>query len=305
MEQCSATLLRIGENLETMTPDLNILPTSRRQSMPSSPSQLRPRRISIGAADATWPAPPSPRSPPLSSLHAAATINAGLYRSPSNASPAMERRRSSLLNNLSINDPTIPAPGEMQQSSSSTSPRTGRGSFAFPPAGPPHNRHPSLGELHQELENEQEAQVNRLLHMIRLQQDQLAALQRQQSDTLSTSQTSSEPSPAPNTIPTTIPSQLQAHPYSPSPCTTELPHRLARRSSSTQHSSPPALRPLSGTEFPLLGPTTAKDESAFYQAETQTLRRENRMLKARVGELERQISELNTGSSSIVDSGSG
>ncbi|KAI6853874.1 hypothetical protein KC343_g4519 [Hortaea werneckii] len=288
-----------------MTPDLNTLPTSRRQSMPSSPSQLRPRRISIGALDATWPAPPSPRSPPLSSLHAAATINAGLHRSPSNASPAIERRRSSLLNNLSINDPTIPAPGEMQQSSGSTSPRTGRRSLAFPPASPPHHRHPSLGELHQELENEQEAQVNRLLHMIRLQQDQLAALQRQQSDNPCTSQASSEPSSTPNPIPTTIPSQPQTNPYFPPPCTTELPHGLPRRSSSTQHSSPPALRPLSGTEFPLLGGTTTKDETAFYQAETQTLRRENRMLKARVGELERQISDLNTGSSSVADSGLG
>ncbi|GAB1730565.1 hypothetical protein NU195Hw_Modified_247t1 [Hortaea werneckii] len=290
-----------------MTPDLNTLPTSRRQSMPSSPSQLRPRRISIGALDATWPAPPPPRSPPLSYLHAAATINAGLHRSPSHASPAIERRRSSLLNSLSINDPTIPAPGEMQQSSGSTSPRTGRRSFALPPASPSQHRHPSLGELHQELENEQEAQVNRLLHMIRLQQDQLAAIQRQQSDTPSTaSQTPPEPpSSAQNPIPTTLPSHPQTNPYSPPPCTTELPHGLPRRSSSsTQHSSPPALRPLSGTEFLLRGPTTAKDETAFYQAETQTLRRENRMLEARVGELERQISDLDMVSSSVVDSGS-
>ncbi|RMY33526.1 hypothetical protein D0864_16774, partial [Hortaea werneckii] len=273
-----------------MTPDLNTLPTSRRQSMPSSPSQLRPRRISIGALDALWPAPPSPRSPPLSSLHAAATINAGLHRSPSNASPVIERRRSSLLNNLSINDPTIPAPGEMQQSGSSgsTSPRTGRRSLAFPPASPPHHRHPSLGELHQELENEQEAQVNCLLHMIRLQQDQLAALQRQQSDNPSTSQAPSEPSSAPkgpNPIPPTIHSQPQTNPYSPPPSTVELSHRPPRRSSSTHHSSPPSLRPVSGTDSPLLGAITTKDETAFYQAETQTLRRENRMLKARVGEL--------------------
>ncbi|KAI7266160.1 hypothetical protein KC345_g8274 [Hortaea werneckii] len=220
----------------------------------------------------------------------------------------MERRRSSLLNNLSINDPTIPAPGEMQQSSSSgsTSPRTGRRSFAFPPASPPHHRHPSLGELHQELENEQEAQVNRLLHMIRLQQDQLAASQRQQSDTPSTSQASPEPpSSVPNPDSTTLPPQPQTNPFSPSTSATDLPRRLPRRSSSTQHSSPPALRPLSGTEHPLLGATTTKDETAFYQAETQTLRRENRMLKARVGELERQISELNTASSSVVDPGPG
>ncbi|KAI6883769.1 hypothetical protein KC360_g4082 [Hortaea werneckii] len=297
-----------------MTPDLNTLPTSRRQSLPSSPSQSRPRRISIGAPDAIWPAPPSPRSPPLSSLHAAATINAGLHRSPSNASPggtlhpAIERRRSSLMNNLNINDPTTPAPGEMQQNSncSSTSPGTGRRSFAFQSASPPHHRHPSLGELHQELENEQEAQVNRLLHMIRLQQDQLAAFQRQQSDTASTAQTSSEPPSAvtePDSTTTPLSSQLQAHLCSPR-TSPSLPHPLSRHSSSTQHSSPPALGPISGTDIPLLaGTTTMRDEIAFYQAETQTLRRENRMLKARVRELERQISELDK--ASAVDSEAG
>ncbi|RMY69564.1 hypothetical protein D0862_14855 [Hortaea werneckii] len=154
--------------------------------MSSSPSQWGPRRISIGAAGGdAWPAPPSPRSPPLSSLHAAATINAGLHRSPSNASPI---------------------PDEMQQSSNNTGPSSDRRrqSLAFPPASrPPHHRHPSLGELHQELENEQEAQVNRLLHLIRIQQDQLAAFQPCQPSPLllpsttstSTSQTSSsEPS---------------------------------------------------------------------------------------------------------------
>ncbi|RMY03406.1 hypothetical protein D0867_10701 [Hortaea werneckii] len=273
--------------------------------------------ISIGAADTTWPAPPSPRSPPLSSLHAAATINAGLHRSPSNASPsnnlhpAMERRRSSLLNNFNMNDPTIPAPGEMQQNSSNnTSPSSRRRSLAFPPASPPHHRHQSLGELHQELENEQEAQVNRLLHMIRIQQDQLAAFQqRQQSPLLpststSTSQTSSpEPSSASNLISTTLlPSQSQ--PCSTTTTTTSPPgppHVLPRRPSATQPShpvssishgttsSPPpaaAFPPVSGSDTWFGGTTTMmRDETAFYQAETQTLMRENRMLKCRVREL--------------------
>ncbi|KAI7085313.1 hypothetical protein KC356_g5973 [Hortaea werneckii] len=214
------------------------------------------------------------------------------------------------MNNLNINDPTTPAPGEMQQSSnsSSTSPGTGRRSFAFQSASPPHHRHPSLGELHQELENEQEAQVNRLLHMIRLQQDQLAAFQHQHSDTTSTSQNSPEPPssvPTPDfTTTTPLPSQLQAHQFSPSTSSC-LPHQLSRHSSSSnQHSSPPALGPISGTDIPLLaGTTTMRDENAFYQAETQTLRRENRMLKARVRELERQVSELYT--ASAVDSEAG
>ncbi|KAJ9636794.1 hypothetical protein H2199_007788 [Coniosporium tulheliwenetii] len=45
---------------------------------------------------------------------------------------------------------------------------------------PRHERTPSLGELHQELESEQEGQVNRLLNMIRAQQAQIAALQSSQ-----------------------------------------------------------------------------------------------------------------------------
>ncbi|KAI7228830.1 hypothetical protein KC330_g7733 [Hortaea werneckii] len=202
-----------------------------------------------------------------------------------------------------MNDPTTPAPGEMQQSSNNTSPWANRRSLPFPSAGPPHHRHPSLGELHQELENEQEAQVNRLLHTIRLQQDQLAAFQqRQQSPLLpSTSQPSSpEPSfsvPNPNST-TILPSQMQLQPCSSSTTTSPpgLPHPLSHRSSLTQPSHPglnsrhgttsspsPALPPLAGTDT-LLGDTTTmlRDETAFYQAETQTLMRENRMLKCRV-----------------------
>lgn len=38
---------------------------------------------------------------------------------------------------------------------------------------------------------------------------------------------------------------------------------------------------------------TTRDESAFYQAETQMLTRENQMLKLRIRELERQLSDLN------------
>ena len=57
--------------------------------------------------------------------------------------------------NLNINDPAIPAPGEMQMSPGSP----GRLLSSTWPATSSHGRQPSLGELHQELENEQEAQV--------------------------------------------------------------------------------------------------------------------------------------------------
>lgn len=143
-----------------MSPDLNSLPP-RRPSM-TSPLSDRARRISVNTNDTS---PPSPHSPSLSSLAAAATINAGLHSSSSQASPSLERRRSSLLNTISHNDPSIPAPGEMQHSSG-RSPRAGRTSFSMNTADPHHNRQPSLGDLHQELEAEQESQVNRLLQMV-------------------------------------------------------------------------------------------------------------------------------------------
>ena len=38
---------------------------------------------------------------------------------------------------------------------------------------------------------------------------------------------------------------------------------------------------------------SSRDESAYYQAETATLTRENQMLRLRIRELERQVSELN------------
>jgi hypothetical protein len=43
---------------------------------------------------------------------------------------------------------------------------------------------------------------------------------------------------------------------------------------------------------------SSRDESAFYQAETSNLARENQMLKFRIRELERQMAELSTTSSS-------
>jgi hypothetical protein len=61
------------------------------------------------------------------------------------------RRRSSIRMNLNLNDPALPAPGEMQSPS-------GRSRAPWPHS-PHHERTPSLGELHQELEYEQEGQV--------------------------------------------------------------------------------------------------------------------------------------------------
>lgn len=66
--------------------------------------------------------------------------------------------------NLQLNDPSIPAPGEMVSEESgltTASPRPISGSPLL--ADPHHHRAPSLGELHQELEAEQEAHVVREL----------------------------------------------------------------------------------------------------------------------------------------------
>lgn len=64
--------------------------------------------------------------------------------------------------NIQLNDPSLPGPGEMvpdsHHRSSFTSPIIG--SPLLMAGGDPHHiRAPSLGELHQELEAEQEAQV--------------------------------------------------------------------------------------------------------------------------------------------------
>lgn len=268
----------------------------------SPPPHQRPRRISIGAGEFHRPSPPSPSSPLLSSLQAAATINAGLHNaSPTRDPISVQRRRSSVLTNLLINDPTIPAPGEMQHRNGSNngddggSPRLRRRSFADPFH---HDRPPSLGELHSTLEQEQEAQVNRLLHQIRAQQEQLAALQaparQDQSHDLTRLGMSSPPSssavatehPSPRALANT---GVFNRPQS-------LSRQSSRLSSTSSYATSPALRPVSGNGP--LGPLTedyflgGRDESAFYKAETQNLTRENQMLKTRIRELERQVQDM-------------
>jgi hypothetical protein len=74
---------------------------------------------------------------------------------------------------------------------------------------PHHHRQPSLGEMYQDMEIETEGRVNRLLHMIRLQQDQLAALQSQNNQSHDSSAIA--PTPTPPTGSTSRPSS--AHPH--------------------------------------------------------------------------------------------
>lgn len=161
-------------------PDLNSLPPSR--SPASASPSIQPRatfsHTPLPMAD---PHPylqrrdtPSPRSSSIS-LAAAATMNAAdmsrrnSATSNTRGSPRMgrgERRRSTVAMSLSLNDPTLPSPGELSHNDHRTnlfttgSPSSIGGSSVIA-TGDPHHHHrtPSLGEIHQELEQEQEAQV--------------------------------------------------------------------------------------------------------------------------------------------------
>ena len=306
-----------------MPPDLNSLPPSR--NMASSPVQ--PRAMQSATSP---PARHDSHSPRLgsTSLAAAASMNAAdLSRrssasnrgSPRQARVAAERRRSQVAMNLDLNDPTIPSPGELSSSDrrgshsySSMSPSTlgGRGTIAT--GDPHHSRQASLGEIHNELEQEQEAQVNRMLPMIRDQQQQLDSLRSTQGD-------HSRRSSLQNSIPVnpsatvavddlTPASELSMsfpsiHPAIPAG-SIATPRRISRNPSSANRS--PALRPLPGHESSISSSidwppspietarrNSMRDESTYYQAETANLTRENQMLRMRIRDLEKQVNELN------------
>lgn len=219
-----------------------------------------------------------------------------------------------VLHNLQLNDPTIPSPGEMVHEStggagghSSVSPQPILGSPSMS-AGTSHHRDraPSLGELHQELEAEQEAQVNRLLQMIRQQQVQLQHLQAFQGGQPASTVAAEDGTPT-SELPSSLPSQ-QANPaplspYPPLPPLSSSTPRSPvishpRSSFDINRSERPSRRSSHATSSPRLRSTSisaeggepwllggGRDESAFYQAETQSLVRENQMLRHRIREL--------------------
>jgi hypothetical protein len=199
--------------------------------------------------------------------------------------------------NLHIADPAIPSPGEMASDAWSAGYRAG--SPHFPPSPQPmyvgerqqrqHFRAPSLGELHQELESEQEFQVNRLLTEIsRLQ----AQVQRQQSGEHSGSAVADDSAP-PSAFPG--PGSLPRSPGFP-------PHArgsfdlaradLSRRSRTSSRGPSPALRTTSIGDTSDRLNLAGRDENAFYQAETQMLVRENQMLRLRIKELGELMSRV-------------
>ncbi|KAJ5375805.1 hypothetical protein N7517_007811 [Penicillium concentricum] len=263
-----------------MPPDLNSLPPSRSSSTSSS----IPRNMSApGTGPPVNPNTASPRPSRGSSIGRLSVS---------------ERRRSNAGMNLNLSEmgtgqgvSELPASDHHHRSSighafRTASPSSHGGSPIFATADPHHQRAPSLGELHQELEQEQEAQVNRLLQMIRSQQAQLQQYQQQQ-----TPQSSAA-------IDDTTPASERSTFFPP-------------------QATSPNLRPLDsrgaeGVEpFPGLRDSPSRrgsrDESAFYQAEASSLSRENVLLRQRIRELERQISGLTTSqsaSSATTTSGS-
>ena len=154
--------------------------------------------------------------------------------------------------------------------------------------------------------------------MIRQQQAQLQQMQRQSSsnnhandgvdaidDSTPTSERSFSFPTAPSSLPLSVtdprprsPATLpilmsNPRPRSPTPRSSfDLSRQSSRRSRPASHLGSPALPPLSaglqthGDEWLLSGGGQGvRDESAFYQAETQMLTRENQMLRMRIREL--------------------
>ncbi|KAG7148911.1 hypothetical protein HYQ46_002198 [Verticillium longisporum] len=379
-----------------MAPDLNSLPSPTTTNSTAPPP---PPRSPIMTSNGDTHMPPRGASPPIGSprslsvsLQAAATLNAGIQRehdAPRQSTQASQphgsqspsgRRRSAVLMNLHLNDPALPGPGEMvaeeqpgrHNQASSPNPNAGVLPSASPQpisssphliqgGDPHHNRAPSLGELHQELEAEQEAQVNRLLHTIREQQLQLQQLRdggpdavsagiaahpltdalvfdfhqnrllhtiREQQlqlqqlreggpdasaadDSAIASERSQHGTPttqhAALAQTTPVPPVPTGGSFSRSPGIAHHPRSsfdmaradLRRRSRTPSRGPSPRLRAtsISGDSDQLgLG---GRDENAFYQAETQTLVRENQMLRHRIRDLERQLADATLGSPSL------
>lgn len=109
----------------------------------------------------------------------------------------------------------------------------------------------------------------------------------ERSMSLSRSQSQAAHAHAPSSTMSPLPSAAQ--PRSRSPFNISRQSSFADRSRGGSHAGSPALRPFPGAPHEahemLPSPATGRDESAFYQAETQNLTRENQMLKLRIREL--------------------
>lgn len=294
-----------------MAPDLNSI-SSQPSGPATTPTMSQPRSIAtaMNPSSTHREGSISPR-PSVHSLAAAATMNATERRNSSTrASPRLDRqssdrRRSQVALNISLNDPSLPSPGELSSADQ-------RRRSSITTGG--HHRQPSLGDIHNELEQEQEAQVNRMLSMIRQQQNQLDTLRTQQANSSSNIPNSAgaiEDSTPASERSFSFPSVHPAVPVgaAPLPSRPHIPSRENSTSNTALQTRSPALRPLpssdlhssSSHEYWLPSPADSRnsssrrnslrDEGAYYQAEHANLQRENQMLKVRIRELEKQLVE--------------
>ncbi|KAL6237293.1 hypothetical protein BDW75DRAFT_85587 [Aspergillus navahoensis] len=272
-----------------MSPDINSLPPSRSAS--ASPRQ---RRTLPSLLDAIPPTGVNSASSSLNNSHSNSSTMASELPHRHHPISVPERRRSGNVNVSSSNNRYSEPIGDIPSASPSDGHRTNIFNFAVSPVSgfgdPHHHRAPSLGELHQELEQEQEAQVNRLLQIIRNQELRIQNLEQQQHP-----QQWATPNDAPPSTehsisfpPTASLSNIVGSRTSP-----QLPSLSSRRPSQV-HS--PSLRPTdSSREAPewVTGPgeglgrrgSLSREESSFYQAEAASLARENQMLRQRIREL--------------------
>lgn len=142
-----------------MCPDINSLPPSRSSSSSSS----LPYRLQ-STAPGNVPAPMNPSNATATSPRPSRGSSAGRLS-------ISERRRSNAGMSPNLNESAGAGPGthgegpwsdhrsSISNAFRTASPTSHGGSPVFATADPHHQRAPSLGELHQELEQEQEAQV--------------------------------------------------------------------------------------------------------------------------------------------------
>ena len=307
-------------------PDLNSLPPSR--SMASSPIQPRAMQGILPSGDRQSSSSPTRRQSMSTSLAAAASMNAAdISRRSSTSnrgSPRLprrlsERRRSQVAMSINLNDPALPSPGELSspdrrpsigQSFSSMSPSTIGGRTTVSTGDPHHQRQTSLGEIHNQLEQEQEAQVNRMLQMISEQQLQLDAMRGNAGERRSSQSGAAAQSGTTVVIDDLTPNSERSTPFSsihPAVSSTGTHStRVSHHSSSATRSPAPNHYPgrQSSISSSIDGVAPSSpiehhrrnsrgDDSAYYQAETANLTRENQMLRMRIRELERQVSDLN------------
>lgn len=163
----------------------------------------------------------------------------------------------------------------------------------------------AIADLHQELETEQEAQVNRLLNLIRLQhlQSQTSAIDDNSSTAATVDSASTTTGRARSPVSASSMSRRGSGRLS-----RENSARRPRSGSRASSTSSPSFQAASfindsvsesSATVPWLG--SSHSDLGFYMAEAQMLTRENEMLKRRIRELERQVADLSSKGSTATD----